>query len=554
MMSPNAKLSYTSGTSDASLIYQTIGEAFDATVVQRPNDLAMIVRHQRIRMTYAELAEQVDQTAIGLDELGLVKGDRIGIWAPNCAEWVVTQLATAKLGLILVNINPAYRLSELKYALQKVGCRALVLAERFKTSDYIKMVRKIQEGADGTATLASLEFLIAISDKPRVGFLQFSKLARTIDSVGRERLAALASTLQPEDAINIQFTSGTTGFPKGATLTHHNVLNNGYFCGVRMGLGPDDKLCIPVPLYHCFGMVLGVLTCISHGATMVFPNDAFDPQSVLQAVSEEGCTALHGVPTMFLAELDHPDFSSFDLSSLRTGVMAGSPCPVEVMKKIIARMNMSEVTIGYGMTEVSPLSFQSLPSDGLDKRVSTVGTAHPFVESKIIGQDGQVVRRGEQGEILFRGYSVMVGYWDDPERTAEAIDDTHWMHSGDLAIMDHDGYVAITGRVKDMIIRGGENIYPREIEEFLYGHEDIHEVQVFGVPDDKYGEEVCAWVQRKSDSIGEDEIRAYCEGQIAHYKIPKHIRFVTVFPMTVTGKIQKFEMREAMAEELARLK
>ncbi len=537
--------SYSSGTSDAPLMYRTIGEAFDATVAQDPDHLALVVRHQDVRWSYGKLAAEVERAAVGLHALGLNKGDRIGIWAPNCAEWIVTQIATAKLGLILVNINPAYRLSELEYALHKVGCRALVLAERFKSSDYVDMVRRLQAGGDGTKPVTTLEHLIVIADEDIEGFIRFADLSGATHNA--VPLEDIASTLQPEEPINIQFTSGTTGFPKGATLTHHNILNNGYFCGVRMGFSAADRLCIPVPLYHCFGMVLGVLTCITHGATMVFPGEAFEPESVLAAVSEERCTALHGVPTMFIAELDHPDFASFNLSSLRTGVMAGSPCPIEVMKQVIARMNMGEVTIGYGMTEVSPLSFQSLPEDDLDRRVSTVGTAHPFVEAKIIDPESRVLPRGEQGEILFRGYSVMQGYWDDTERTAEAIDSAGWMHSGDLATMDADGYVAITGRVKDMIIRGGENIYPREIEEFLYRHEAIQEVQVFGVPDEKYGEEVCAWIQLKDKSVNADDIRSFCQGQIAHYKIPKHIRFVSEYPMTVTGKIQKFEMRKEMA-------
>lgn len=546
-------LSYAAGPSETSLIYQTIGAAFDEAVARDPLHAALVMCHQNLRLSYGELAEQVDRFAIGLDGLGLQKGDRIGIWAPNCAEWIITQIATAKLGLILVNINPAYRLSELEYALTKVGCRALVLAERFKTSDYTGMVLKLQAGEDGAKPVSTLEHLIVIADDCYDGFLRFVDLVLEPSADQRSRLREISASLQPEDPINIQFTSGTTGFPKGATLTHHNILNNGYFCGARMGLGPGDKLCIPVPLYHCFGMVLGVLTCITHSATMVFPSEAFDPTTVLKAVSEERCTALHGVPTMFIAELDHPDFNSFDLSALRTGVMAGSPCPVEVMKKVIARMNMAQVTIGYGMTEVSPLSFQSLPTDDLQKRVSTVGSAHPFVESKIVDQDGRVLPRGEQGEILFRGYSVMQGYWNDDERTAEAIDEAGWMHSGDLATMDEAGYVTITGRVKDMIIRGGENIYPREIEEFLYHHPAIQEVQVFGVPDSKYGEEVCAWIQRKDDLLSAEDVRSFCQGQIAHYKIPRHIRFVSAYPTTVTGKIQKFEMRREMARMLEAL-
>ena len=549
--------SYVCGTSQVPPIYKTIGRAFDDTVARFPDIDALVSCHQGVRLTWRQLKSRVDDLALGLAGLGLDRGDRIGIWSPNNAEWVLTQLATAKLGLILVNINPAYRTSELEYALKKVGCRALVLAQRFKSSDYVAMLAQLcpdlQCGTPGVlacTALPDLKAAIVIGDDVPAGAYRF----RDVEAAGRDQdrspLVALEPLLQADDPINIQFTSGTTGFPKGATLTHHNILNNGYFAGARMKFTAADRLCIPVPLYHCFGMVLGVLGCLAHGATMVFPDEAFSADSVLKAVSDERCTALYGVPTMFIAELDHPDFDSFDLSHLRTGMMAGSPCPIEVMKKVIARMNMSEVTIGYGMTEVSPLSFQSMPDDDLERRVSTVGQAHPFVEAKIVDSEGNVVPRGTQGEICFRGYSVMRGYWDDTERTAEAIDSARWMHSGDLAVMDEAGYVRITGRVKDMIIRGGENIYPREIEEFLYRHPQVQDVQVFGVPDEKYGEIVCAWIKRGEGELTEEEVRAFCVGQIAHYKVPAIVRFVEDYPMTVTGKIQKFVMRETMVKEL----
>jgi fatty-acyl-CoA synthase len=553
------KPSYVCGLSDEPLLDTTIGEAFDQTVAKHADRPALISCHQSTKLTYGQLAERVNAFAHGLKRLGLTKGERIGIWSPNNAEWVITQLATAKLGLILVNINPAYRLSELDYALNKVGCKALVFARQFKSSDYVSMVRDLCPEVDQCApgalkakAIPSLELLIVIADDEVSGMLTFDHVEASGVGGDTAQIEQISKTLQFDDPINIQFTSGTTGNPKGATLTHHNILNNGYFCGKRQYLSHEDSICIPVPLYHCFGMVLGVLTCITNGAAMVFPDEAFSAKAVLDAVQSERCTSLYGVPTMFIAALDHPEFESYDLSSLRTGIMAGSPCPIEVMKKVLARMHMRDVTIGYGMTEVSPLSFQTLPSDSLEKRVGTVGQAHPFVESKIVDEDGRIVPRGQQGEILFRGYSVMRGYWDDVERTRDAIDEARWMHSGDLATMDEDGYVNITGRVKDMIIRGGENIYPREIEEFLYRHPAIQEVQVFGVPDDKFGEEVCAWIQSTDSALTAEEVKDFCQGQIAHYKVPKHIRFVEEYPMTVTGKIQKFVMRERMAVELKR--
>lgn len=552
-------LSYVSGVSDHPLRYETIGQALERITALHGDKEALVSCHQGVRFSYAELNAAVDETAAGLSTLGLNIGERIGIWSPNNAEWVITQLATAKLGLVLVNINPAYRVSEIEYALNKVECRSLILAERFKTSNYVEMIRElapeIKSGSEenlNSKRLPHLNSLIVISDDHHEGFLRFKDVVAKATPGLLAHVKEVASKLQPEDPINIQFTSGTTGFPKGATLTHHNILNNAYFTGLRMDFDATSKLCIPVPLYHCFGMVLGVLTCVMHGASMVFPDDAFDPTTTLKAVSDEKCSALHGVPTMFIAELDHPDFKSFDLSHLKTGIMAGSPCPVEVMKRVISEMNMGSVTIGYGMTEVSPLSFQSLPNDPIEKRVGTVGKVHPFVESKIVDSNGTTVERGVQGEILFRGYSVMQGYWNDEERTAEAIDDQNWMHSGDLGVMDEDGYVNITGRVKDMIIRGGENIYPREIEEYLYRHEDILDVQVFGVPDERFGEEVCAWIQLKRPGLTAEDVKAFCKGQIAHFKIPKHISFVDEFPMTVTGKIRKIEMREKMTEQLNR--
>ena len=552
-------LSYVSGLSDHPLCYETIGQALERITALHGDKEALVSCHQGIRLSYSELNAAVDKAAAGISTLGLNSGDRIGIWSPNNAEWVITQLATAKLGLVLVNINPAYRVSEIEYALNKVECRALILAERFKTSNYVEMIRElapeIQAGTEENLVsirLPHLKSLIVIADEHHEGFLRFKDVVARATPELLTQVKQVANSLQPEDPINIQFTSGTTGFPKGATLTHHNIINNAYFTGERMEFDASSKLCIPVPLYHCFGMVLGVLTCIMHGSCMVFPDDSFDPTTTLAAVSKEKCTALHGVPTMFIAELDHPEFKSFDLSNLKTGIMAGSPCPVAVMKRVISEMNMSSVTIGYGMTEVSPLSFQSLPDDSIEKRVGTVGKVHPFVESKIVDSEGATVERGIQGEILFRGYSVMQGYWNDEERTAEAIDDQNWMHSGDLGVMDDDGYVNITGRVKDMIIRGGENIYPREIEEYLYRHEDILDVQVFGVPDDRFGEEVCAWIQLKRPGLTVEDVKSFCQGQIAHFKIPKHISFVDEFPMTVTGKIRKIEMREIMTEQLNR--
>jgi fatty-acyl-CoA synthase len=550
--------SYVHGASQQPLIGKTIGQMFDAACQQHGSQEALMVRHQGVRWSYAELQEQVDRLACGLIRLGLKPGDRIGIWSQNNAEWVLTQFASAKAGLVLVNINPAYRRAELEYALNKVGCRALIASPSFKSSNYIEMLQDLlpelavsQPGQLKAARMPQLEWVIRMGQQATPDMLGFAELLSEPTPTEREALQQLGGSLQFDDAINIQFTSGTTGSPKGATLSHHNILNNAYFTGRAMGFSPADRLCIPVPLYHCFGMVLGTLTCLTHGACMVFPAESFDALSVLQTVQEERCTALHGVPTMFIGLLDHPQFAQFDLSSLRTGVMAGSPCPIEVMKRVTTLMHMSQVTIGYGMTETSPLSFQSSADTPLDKRVSTVGQVHPHVEVKIVDNDGHIVAHGETGELLTRGYSVMLGYWDDPARTAESIDAAGWMHSGDLAVMDAQGYVNIVGRVKDMVIRGGENIYPREVEEFFYRHPKIQEVQVIGVPDDRFGEELCAWIKlRDGESASIDDMRAFCQGQIAHYKIPRYIEFVDSFPMTITGKIQKFVMRQQMKEKL----
>ncbi len=554
----NATPSFVHGTSDQPLNFLTMGALLRQTARTHAAREALVVRHQDIRWTWRQLDAAVDALAAGLLALGLGRGERIGIWSPNNSEWVVTQFAAARAGLVLVNINPAYRLSELEYSLNKVGCSALVTASTFKSSDYLEMLRTLapelaqaKPGALHAAKLPHLRTVIAISGDHHPGMLRFADVAGLGGDAERAQLETLAGLLQPDDAANIQFTSGTTGMPKGATLTHFNVVNNGYFVGQAMRFTHADRLCIPVPLYHCFGMVLSVLTCVSHGATMVFPAEAFEARSVLDAVAAERCTALHGVPTMFIAELDHPEFRQFDLSTLRTGIMAGAPCPVEVMKRVLADMHMRDVTIAYGMTETSPVSFQSGIDDPLDRRVSTIGKVHPHVQVKIVDTEGVTVPRGVKGELCTRGYSVMLGYWNDLERTSESIDTAGWMHTGDLAVIDDEGYCNIVGRVKDLIIRGGENVYPREIEEFLYRHPKILDVAVFGVPDQRFGEQVGVWIKLKDGETADaDEIRAFCHGQIAHYKIPYHVRFVEGFPMTVTGKIQKFVMREAMVAEL----
>jgi len=550
--------SYVSGRTDVPLLYETIPAALDRTVEKFGGREALVVRHQDIRWSYYDLKREVDALAAGLLALGLEPGDRIGIWSPNRVEWVVTQFATAKAGLILVNINPAYRLAELEYALNKVGCKAIITADRFKTSDYLGMLEALapelasaEPGKLDAAKLPALKTVIRMGEDKTPGMLNYADVTRLAGPAMLERLQTVAAGLQPDDAINIQFTSGTTGFPKGATLSHYNILNNGYFVAEAMRFTEEDRLCIPVPLYHCFGMVMGNLGCITHGATMVFPDEAFEPGAVLATIEAERCTALYGVPTMFVAVLEHAEFGRFDLSSLRTGCMAGAPCPIEVMKRVIGDMGMGDVTIAYGMTETSPVSFQSSPDDPLERRVSTVGRIHPHVEVKIVDEQGRITPPGTQGELLTRGYSVMKGYWDDAERTAEAIDDAGWMHTGDLGVIDEEGYGNIVGRVKDMVIRGGENVYPREIEEYLFRHPKVQDVQVFGVPDQRFGEELCAWVVlRDGEQADEEEIREFCRGQIAHYKIPRYVRFVDAFPMTVTGKAQKFAMRDAMIEEL----
>ena len=550
--------SYTHGASAKPLIGDTLGEHFEKAIARWPTREALVVTHQNVRWTYTELGQRVDQFAAALLAIGFARGDRLGIWSPNNAEWTVTQFAAHKLGVIVVNINPAYRLSELEYALNKVECKGVVSAVTFKSSHYIEMLKELAPELESSAPgalqadkLPHLRAVISIGEADTLGVWSFDEVMAMGDGVDRDRVDDAAKGLQFDDPINIQFTSGTTGAPKGATLTHHNLINNGFFIGESLRLTEEDRICIPVPLYHCFGMVLGNLACITHGATMIYPEEAFDPLSVLKSVQEERCTAVYGVPTMFIAELEHPDFKQYDMSSLRTGIMAGSPCPIEVMKRVFEEMSMSEVTIAYGMTETSPVSFMTSTDDPMERRVSTVGRAHPHVEVKIIDAEGAVVRPGESGELCTRGYSVMLGYWNDEEKTAEAIDAAGWMHTGDLATLDEQGYGNIVGRIKDMVIRGGENIYPREIEEYLYRHPKIGEVQVIGVPDKKYGEELCAWVKlREGESATDEEIKSFCKGQIAHFKIPRYIRFVDDFPMTVTGKVQKFIMREETMREL----
>ncbi|HSP57444.1 MAG TPA: AMP-binding protein [Halomonas sp.] len=554
--------SYVCGISDAPLKGQTIGDCFDETVARFADRDALISRHQGQRYTWQTLQEIVDKAARALLALGVTKGDRVGIWSPNCAQWTITQFATAKIGAILVNINPSYRTHELEYALRQSGTSTLILQGAFKASDYVatlvELVPELKQQANpnsllDSARLPDLKRVICLDETRALSsMLTWPAMLAHAEDVPAEQLAELQASLQFDDPINIQYTSGTTGSPKGATLSHHNILNNGFFVARSLGLTERDRLVIPVPLYHCFGMVMGNLGCVTHGATMIYPGDGFEPEATLRAVSEEKATALYGVPTMFIAELEHPDFASFDLSSLRTGIMAGSICPIEVMRKVIDKMNMQDVTICYGMTETSPVSLQTRTDAPLEKRVTTVGTIHPHQEVKLVDpESGNVVPRGESGELCTRGYSVMLGYWNNAEATDRAIDDNGWMHTGDLATMDDEGYVAIVGRIKDMIIRGGENIYPREIEDFLYTHPAISDVQVIGVPDNKYGEEVMAWVKlSENETLTADELQAFCKGRIAHYKIPRYVKFVDEFPMTVTGKIQKFKMREEATHEL----
>ncbi len=537
--------SYVSGFSAHALLGRTIGAELDRVVSRDPDALALVSRHQGIRLTYGEVVERANRAARAFIALGVTKGDRVGIWSGNCAEWLIVQYASAKIGAILVNVNPAYRRHELQYALAQSGVSVLVAARGFRQTDYLELIRSVAPEVPGLSTVVLL-------GEGAAGMLGWDEFENGHRKISVDRLADRARELDFDDPINVQYTSGTTGFPKGATLSHHNILNNAYFVGLRCEYTARDRIAVPVPLYHCFGMVMGNLAALTHGAAVVYPDVAFDPKATLEAVQAERCTSLYGVPTMFIAQLDHPDFGRYDLSSLRTGIMAGSPCPVEVMKQVINRMHMKDVTICYGMTETSPVSFQSTKDDDLEHRTATVGTVHPHVECKIIDPDTELtVLRMTPGELLTRGYSVMLGYWDDDAATQKAIDPAGWMHTGDLAVMRNDGYVNIIGRIKDMVIRGGENIYPREIEEFLYRHPKIQDVQVIGVPDVKYGEELCAWVKLKDGVVAtEDEIRSFCKGEIASFKIPRYVLFVDGFPMTVTGKIRKVEMRETSVGRL----
>ncbi|MEW2415504.1 AMP-binding protein [Streptomyces sp. NPDC046866] len=531
----SAASSYASGACEVPLLGDTIGENLDRTVRRFPDRDALVEVATGRRWTYAQFAADVDALALGLLDLGIVRGDRVGIWSPNRAEWTLVQYASARIGAVLVTVNPAYRPHELEYVLRQSGIRLLVAADRFKTSDYAAMIEEVRPRCP------DLEFTVLLDGPAWTSLLERGR------SGDRADLEQAAAGLSPDDPVNIQYTSGTTGFPKGATLSHHNILNNGFFVGELCHYTEQDRVCIPVPFYHCFGMVMGNLACTSHGAAMVIPAPAFDPAATLAAVEAEACTSLYGVPTMFIAELAEPGFASYDLSSLRTGIMAGSPCPVEVMKEVIERMGMTEVSICYGMTETSPVSTQTRADDSVERRVSTVGRVGPHLEVKVVDpQTGRTVPRGEPGELCTRGYSVMLGYWAEPERTAEAVDAARWMHTGDLAVMDDDGYLSITGRIKDMVIRGGENVYPREVEEFLHAHPDVLDVQVIGVPDAKYGEELMAWVRMRegAEPLTAEAVRAYCDGRLAHFKIPRYVHVVEEFPMTVTGKVRKVEMRE----------
>ncbi|QLG92575.1 AMP-binding protein [Pseudomonas yamanorum] len=556
MQQPNQ--SYSRGAQDKALLAETIGQAFDRTVAAYPEGEALVVRHQHLRYTWRQLADAVDLHARALLALGLQAGDRLGIWAPNCAHWCISQVASAKLGVILVNINPAYRSSELEYVLKQSGCQWLVCAGSFKSSDYHGMLQELVPelaehpiGELRCDLLPELRGVISLDPRPPSGFLPWSQLSAIGAGVPPDQLHTRQASLHFDQAVNIQYTSGTTGFPKGATLSHHNILNNGYMVGESLGLTAHDRLVIPVPLYHCFGMVMGNLGCITHGTTMIYPSDGFDPLLTLTAVAEEQATGLYGVPTMFIAMLDHPRRAEFNLSHLRTGIMAGSTCPIEVMRRVISEMHMHEVQIAYGMTETSPVSLQTGPDDGLELRVTTVGRTQPQLESKIIDEAGNTVPRGQTGELCTRGYSVMLGYWNNPDGTREAIDAAGWMHTGDLATMDEQGYVCIAGRNKDMIIRGGENVYPRELEEFFFTHPAVADVQIIGIPDARYGEEIVAWIKFHPGHVANElELQTWCKGRIAHFKTPKHFKFVDEFPMTVTGKIQKFRMREISIEEL----
>ncbi|HDS1058850.1 fatty acid CoA ligase family protein [Pseudomonas putida] len=551
--------SYTQGNQDKPLLTQCIGDAFDATVARFPEREALVVHHQALRYTWRQLADAVDQHARALMALGVQPGDRLGIWAPNCAEWCITQFASAKVGAILVNINPAYRSSELDYALGQSGCRWVICADAFKTSDYHATLQGLlpglangQPGALICERFPELRGVVSLALSPPPGFLAWHALQARAEAVSGEALAARQAQLRCDDPINIQYTSGTTGFPKGATLSHSNILNNGYMVGESLGLTEHDRLVVPVPLYHCFGMVMANLGCMTHGSALIYPSDAFDPLATLRAVAQEKATALYGVPTMFIAELDHPQRGEFDLSSLRTGIMAGATCPIEVMRRVIGEMHMAEVQIAYGMTETSPVSLQTGAADDLERRVTSVGRTQPRLESKVVDAEGNTVPRGEIGELCTRGYSVMLGYWNNPKATAESIDAEGWIHTGDLAVMDEQGYVRIVGRSKDMIIRGGENIYPRELEEFFFTHPAVADVQVIGVPCSKYGEEIVAWVRlHPGHAVSEEALREWARARIAHFKVPRYFRFVDAFPMTVTGKVQKFRMREISVEELS---
>jgi fatty-acyl-CoA synthase len=558
---PPGSLSYVAGATDEPLKFMTVSALLDRACTRYgAADAALFAAGDR-RYSWYDLRRHADDVAAGLLALGVRRGDRVGIWAPNRPEWLFVQFGTARIGAILVNINPAYQRHELDYALNKVECKVLVMARALKSSDYVGMIRALAPEIDAPAVngfsaarLPHLKHVILLDDAPApAGAMRFADFIRLAGPAQRARIDGIAETLEPDDAINIQFTSGTTGAPKGATLTHFNIVNNARYCAKAMQLTVKDRLCIPVPLYHCFGMVLGVLCCAAVGAAMVFPGEAFEAEETLAALARYKCTALHGVPTMFIAQLDHPSFGRYDVSSLRTGIMAGAPCPIETMRRVIDQMHMREITIAYGMTETSPISFQSRVDDPIERRVSTVGRIHPHVEVKIVDEGGRMAPIGKSGELCTRGYCVMRGYWEDPERTREAIDDAGWMHSGDLATIDEEGYCNIVGRVKDMLIRGGENIYPREIEEFLFRHPKIQAAQVFGVPDPRLGEEVCAWIVLKpGHTATAEEIAAFCRGEIAHYKVPRHIRFVSEFPTTATGKPQKFVMRETMMRELGR--
>ncbi|MPQ83332.1 AMP-binding protein [Pseudomonas sp. MAFF 730085] len=533
--------SYSRGVQGKPLLAMTIGEAFDHTVVQHADGEALVVRHQQRRYSWRQLAETVDLHARAFLALGMQAGDRLGIWAPNCAEWCISQIASAKLGVILVTINPAYRSSELDYVLKQAGCQWLVCAGSFKSSDYHAMLQELNP---------DLRALISLDPSPPPGFIPWSQLAALGAGVPPQQLHSRQASLHFDQAVNIQYTSGTTGFPKGATLSHHNILNNGYMVGESLGLTAQDRLVIPVPLYHCFGMVMGNLACITHGTAMIYPNDGFDALLTLNAVAEERATGLYGVPTMFIALLDHPRRGEFDLATLRTGIMAGATCPIEVMRRVISELHMGEVQIAYGMTETSPVSLQTGANDDLERRVTTVGRTQPHLENKIIDVAGNTLARGEIGELCTRGYSVMLGYWNNPEGTRQAIDAAGWMHTGDLATMDEHGYVCIVGRNKDMIIRGGENVYPRELEEFLFTHPAVADVHIIGIPDAVYGEAIVAWVKlHQGHAVNELQLQAWCKGRIAHFKTPKHFKFVETFPMTVTGKIQKFRMREISIDD-----